>query len=589
MSRFRPIDATNRNTALASAFVSELGRSGVREAVICPGSRSTPLALALWREPAITARVIVDERSAGFFALGAAQATGTPVAVLTTSGTAAANLHPAICEADQSAVPLIALTADRPPELRGIGAGQTIDQIKLYGEAVRWFCEVGTHDADDAGLLHFRSVACRAFWTAAGDPRPGPVHLNVAWRDPLGPEPQPDELTAGSPLALEGRGDRALTTVPAAPQPAPPALVAALAERLASARRGLIVCGRMAPGAAPEIAALAATAGLPILAEPTSQLRFGAHDRSLVIGAYEAIARARPRALEPDLVLRFGELPTCKPLRQWLADLPEAAQLVVDPSHGWNEPTRIAGAIARAEPAALAAALAESLDQPSTETGWADSWTAAARAAESAIAELLDQLDQVSEPGLQRALGSAYADGELVYTASSMPIRDQEAFLPTGGAEVLFLANRGANGIDGLISSGIGAAAASGRPAWILTGDLGLFHDMNALAALRHAEVPVRIVVINNGGGGIFEFLPQAGLLERTEFEALLGTPLGLEPERVAALYGLEYVRLESLAALGAGTGDTALIELRADREWNRDLHRRLEEVSVAAVVQALE
>ena len=185
------MDPTNRNTALASAMVEELARCGVRDAVISPGSRSTPLAVALWREPQIRARVIVDERSASFFALGAAQATGRPTAILCTSGTAAANFHPAVCEADESAVPLIVLTADRPPELRGIGAGQTIDQLKLYGAAVRWFCEVGTHAADDDGLLHFRSVACRAFWTAAGDPRPGPVHLNVPWRDPLGPEPRP--------------------------------------------------------------------------------------------------------------------------------------------------------------------------------------------------------------------------------------------------------------------------------------------------------------------------------------------------------------------------------------------------------------
>ena len=181
------MDATNRNTALASALVEELARCGVRQAVLSPGSRSTPLALALHREPAIELTVIVDERSAAFFALGAAQATGVPVAMLCTSGTAAANFHPAICEADESAVPLIALTADRPPELRGIGAGQTIDQIKLYGNSVRWFCEVGTHQADDAGLLHYRSVACRAYAAAAGDRRPGPVHLNLAWRDPLAP------------------------------------------------------------------------------------------------------------------------------------------------------------------------------------------------------------------------------------------------------------------------------------------------------------------------------------------------------------------------------------------------------------------
>jgi 2-succinyl-5-enolpyruvyl-6-hydroxy-3-cyclohexene-1-carboxylate synthase len=583
------MDRTNRNTALASAMVEELARCGVREAVICPGSRSTPLALALWREPAIQARVIVDERSGGFFALGAAAVTGAPVAIVCTSGTAAANLHPAVCEADESGVPLIVLTADRPPELRGIGAGQTIDQIKLFGSAVRWFCEVGTHDADDDGLLHLRSVGCRAFWSAAGDPRPGPVHLNVAWRDPLGPEAQPDDVTATSPLALEGRGDRPLTTVPPAAPPPAPALVGALAERLRAAERGLIVCGRMAPGPAERIAALAGATGYPIIAEPTSQLRFGRHDRSLVVGAYEPIARSRPAKLEPDLVLRFGELPTCKPLRQWLAALPETAQLVVDPAYGWNEPTRIAGAIVRAEPGALAAALADALAGDEAPTEWALSWLDAAAAAADAIDSELAGLGAPTEPGLHRALGAAYAEGDLVYTASSMPIRDQEAFLPRGDADVLFLANRGANGIDGLISSGIGAAVASGRPAWIVTGDLGLFHDMNGLAALRYADAPMRLIVINNDGGGIFEFLPQAGQVERAEFEAILGTPLGLEPERVAALHALEHIQLERLEDLkAAASSDRVLVEVRTDRSENLALHRRLQDAAAAAIDASL-
>src|SRR4051794_4473729 len=194
-------------------MVEELARCGVRQAALAPGSRSTPLALALWRQPAIEVAVVVDERSAGYFALGAAQADGRPTIVLCTSGTAAANLHPAVCEADEARVPLIVLTADRPPELRGIGAGQTVDQLKLYGSATRWFCEVGTHEADDAGLLHFRSVACRAYASALGDPRPGPVHLNVPWREPLAPVPIQGQVTAIEPLALEGRGDAPLHSV----------------------------------------------------------------------------------------------------------------------------------------------------------------------------------------------------------------------------------------------------------------------------------------------------------------------------------------------------------------------------------------
>src|SRR5262249_4570965 len=199
------MDRTNRNTALASAMAEELARSGVRRAVISPGSRSTPLAVALWRQPEIEVTVILDERSAGFFALGTGLAAGVPAAGLCTSGSAAANLHPAVIEADEAGVPMIVLTADRPPELRGIGAGQTIDQLKLYGNAVRWFCEVGTHEADDDGLLHFRAVACRAYAAAIGDPRPGPVHLNVPWREPLAPPPVEGDVTAAGPIGPGGR------------------------------------------------------------------------------------------------------------------------------------------------------------------------------------------------------------------------------------------------------------------------------------------------------------------------------------------------------------------------------------------------
>ena len=585
------MDPTNRNTALASAMVDELARCGVRDAVISPGSRSTPLALALWREPSIDARVILDERSAAFFALGAAQATRRPTAILCTSGTAAANYHPAVCEADESAVPLIVLTADRPPELRGIGAGQTIDQLNLYGSAVRWFCEVGTHDADDAGLLHFRSVACRAFWTAAGDPRPGPVHLNVPWRDPLGPEPRDGDVTATGLLARDGREEgRPLTTVPPAPAPPAPALVDAVTARVRGARRGVILAGRLPDAAASEaIAGLARAAGFPILAEPTSQLRFGAHDRGLVIGAYEAIARERPDALRPDLTLRFGELPTCKPLRAWLAELDDVPQLVVDPLHGWREPSRIAGAILRAPAGPLAGAVAGELDGAVADPGWAESWLEADAGARDAIESGLDELEAPTEPGLQPALGRLYEDGDLVYTGSSMPIRDQEAFLWGGDAEVLFLANRGANGIDGLLSSGIGAAAASGRPTVIVTGDLGLLHDLGGLAALAHVSTPVRIVVVDNGGGGIFGFLPQAAQLAADEFEALLATPRPLALATVAELFGIGHHRVERLdqlrPALAAGTG---LVEVPVDGAANVDLHRRIGAAAQRAVADAV-
>ncbi len=578
------MDPTNANTALASAFAEELARCGLRHAVLSPGSRSTPLALALWRQAEIETSVIVDERSAAFFALGAAQATGAPVALLCTSGTAAANYHPAVCEADHAAVPLLVLTADRPPELRGVGSGQAIDQIKLYGDSVRWFCEVGSHEADDDGLLHLRSTACRAFAAARGEPRPGPVHLNFPLREPLAPTLVEGAVTATDPLALAGRGERPLTAVTPYDDEPSTFLLEEIAKHIGESRAGVIVAGRqLDPELREPLAHLAAVAGMPILAEPTSQLRCGPHDRSHVVTTYDLLLRdeAFREAAAPDLVLRFGELPTSKPLRSWLAES-GADQIVVDPHAGWHEPTRRAAALLRADPTELAAGWAARLGE---ERESPRLWLDAESAAREAIAAELSSHEEPTEPGLQLALGDTYADGELVYTASSMPIRDQETFLPSNEADVAYLCNRGANGIDGLISSGIGAAHATGRSTTIVTGDLGLLHDIGGLAALRETDATVRIVVVDNDGGGIFHFLPQDDALDRDEFEALLGTPRGVSAARAADLFGLPHRRLDSLAglpeAMAAGTG---LIEIPVDRQANVDLHRRLADRVAAAI-----
>jgi 2-succinyl-5-enolpyruvyl-6-hydroxy-3-cyclohexene-1-carboxylate synthase len=586
-----PVDPTNANTALASAMVEELARCGVRHAAVSPGSRSTPLALALWRQPAIEVTVFLDERSAGFFALGTALATRVPAAVLCTSGSAAANLHPAVVEADEAAVPLIVLTADRPPELRGIGAGQTIDQLKLYGEAVRWFCEVGNHVADDDGLLHFRSVACRAYATAAGDPRPGPVHLNVPWREPLAPVEVDGVVTARDPLALEGRGGgRPLSAVGASPAAPDPELVEEICALIAEEPRGLIVAGRQPdPALAEPLARLAGAARYPILAEPTSQLRLGPHDRSRMISAYDLLAREGPEALEPRLVLRVGDLPTSKALRQWLAGLEGMRQLVIDPVADWRDPTRRAETVVRADPAALAGRLAQLLaergleDEDAAEE-FAAGWSAADRAARTAIASQLEAVDELSEPGVWPALAEAFADDDLVLAASSMPVRDLEAFLPPGPRRVRFYANRGANGIDGLVSTASGIAAASGARTWAVLGDLALFHDLGGLAAAREAS-NLRLLVLDNGGGGIFHFLPQAEAMPADEFEAILGTPAGLDPAAAAELFGLSVAAPFSPAELERALGgDTRMIVVRTDRRRNLELHRELSRRAGAAV-----
>jgi len=574
------MDPANANTALASAFAEELARGGLRLAVISPGSRSTPLALALWRQPEIEAKVIVDERSAGFFALGAAQASGEPVALLCTSGTALVNYHPAVVEADESAIPLVVLSADRPPELRGIGAGQTIDQIKPFGSSVRWFCEVGTHEADDAGLLHYRSVACRGLATARGEARPGPVHLNLPWREPLAPVPVEGAVTATDPLALEGHDGRPLTAVTHIDLEPSTFLLDEVAGHIGNAISGVIVAGRqLDPELREPLAHLARVSGFPILAEPTSQLRCGPHDRSHAVAAYDLLLRDErfARSVVPDLILRFGEMPTSKPLRAWV-EASGADQIVIDPYGGWNEPSRRAAAILRADPAELAQGWAARLEGlEGRERPLPDRWLEAEAAAQAALDGAMGSGETISEPALHRALGQAHRDGDLVYTASSMPIRDQEAFLAPGETDALFLSNRGANGIDGLVSSGIGAAEASGRPTTIVSGDLGLLHDIGGLAALREVETPVRIVVIDNDGGGIFHFLPQESALGSDEFEALLGTPRGVDVGRAAALFDLPHQRLESLGdlpdALAAGTG---LIEVKTDRTTNVEAHRAL-------------
>jgi 2-succinyl-5-enolpyruvyl-6-hydroxy-3-cyclohexene-1-carboxylate synthase len=584
------IDPTNRNTALASAMVEELARSGVERAIVSPGSRSTPLAVALWREPAIDVTVILDERSAGFFALGTALATGKPAAVLCTSGSAAANLHPAIVEADEAGVPLIALTADRPPELRDIGAGQTIDQLKLYGDAVRWFSDVGTHEADDDGLLHFRAVACRAYAAAQGDPRPGPVHLNVPWREPLAPIPVEGQVTATDPLALEGRGRAPLNALSASTSRADEGSLDRLAERIECAPRGLIVAGRQVdPMLAEPFSALAAAAGYPILAEPTSQLRRGPHDRSLVVSTYDHISRDRPAGLEPQLVVRVGDLPTSKPLRQWLAAIEDLEQIVIDPTGEWREPTRRAGTIVRADPSATARSLTERLARlrpgASAVSGspFAQTWLEAERAVLGAIDSRLDELDELSEPGVWTALGRALRDGDSVLAASSMPVRDMEAFLRPGTEGVRFASNRGANGIDGLVSTSAGLAAGSGARTWAVLGDLALIHDLGGLAAVRHAS-ELRLIVIDNSGGGIFHFLPQAEAMDEPEFEALLGTPSGLDPAAAAKLFGLNVCIPETPAELDeALAGDARMIVVRTDRARNLELHRELSRLAAEA------
>src|SRR3954449_10465729 len=368
---------TPRDTYTAlSAFVDELVRCGLREAVTSPGSRSTPLVLSLARDPRLRATSHVDERSAAFFALGLAKTTGIPAALACTSGTAAANYAPAVIEAHEARVPLLVLTADRPPELRELGAGQTIDQVKLYGSAAKWYLEVDDHPATPERVRWLRQLACRAFWTAI-DGRPGPVHLNFALREPLVlDQPLPEEEPGGGGRA----GERPWVTRPRTRLAPAPALLDGLRAAVDGHPRGVIVAGRSEgdPGLGEALAALADALALPLLADPLSGARRG----PAAIAHYDALLRDHGWAPEPELVIRVGDLPTSKPLRQWLHGLDGALQIAFDSENAWQDPAGAVAKIVGADPPLLAP------DAPRTERGWLEQWRRADRAAAGAIARV---------------------------------------------------------------------------------------------------------------------------------------------------------------------------------------------------------
>jgi 2-succinyl-5-enolpyruvyl-6-hydroxy-3-cyclohexene-1-carboxylate synthase len=503
----------------AATFVDQLARSGLTDVCISPGSRSAPLAMAFARHPAIRVWMHIAERSGSFFGVGLAKAGGRPVALLCTSGSAAAEFHPAVVEASYSRTPLLVLTADRPPELREVGANQAIDQARLYGTAVRWYCDPGPPLASPDAARGWRRLAARAMAEATGRP-PGPVHLNLPFREPLTPPP------GEPPMALESAGAARIwrSDEPSA------AMLERFAALLGSALRPLVVAGEMRDGA--RLAGTLASLGAPILAEPTSQLRLAGS-----VAGYDALLReqdwvARHR---PDLVLRLGAAPTSKLLNQWLKEL-AAPTVLVDPAAGWRDPGLLAGEVFAADPLAL---LAGCSPAPS---GWREEWLAADRVVVDALRRAL-AAGPLFEAHAVRALASALPDRATLFVGSSLAIRDVDTFWPAGQQGRLLLGNRGASGIDGLVSSGLGAAAARGEPAALLLGDLSLYHDMNGLWAARRRGLHATFVILDNDGGGIFNFLPPAEHLD--VFEELFGTPLGLNLEDVARLYGLGYCSVD--------------------------------------------
>jgi 2-succinyl-5-enolpyruvyl-6-hydroxy-3-cyclohexene-1-carboxylate synthase len=585
---------------LLGAFVDELARCGMRDACSSPGSRSTPLLLSLARDQRLRCHSHIDERCAGFFALGLAKATSLPVAITCTSGTAVAELLPAVVEAHEARVPLIVLSADRPPELREVGAGQTIDQLKIFGGFAKWFFEVGTHEATSERVRWMRALACRAWWTAL-EGRPGVVHLNFPLREPLVCDESPDATGGGRP---NGRPyvDRPSQTSDATAT----ATASALLELVGCAQRGMLVAGRHERDTplGQAAAELCERVGWPLLADPMSGARRGV----AAVAHYDALLREVefPERHTPDLILRVGDLPVSKPLRTWLASLTDTRQVALDAEGAWQDPAAVLSDSIAAEPAATLGALTRMLGaSPATNPDWLASWRGAdERAAETILGVLA--ANGCSEPTVAAELGVLLPEEATLFVASSMPIRDIETFWPSRPDPPRVLCNRGANGIDGTVSSALGAAAASDGPMVLLIGDVALAYDLSALLAVKRLGVKLTIVLLNNEGGGIFDFLPVAsselarasvpgaadssdgGEAETRDTETRdiytrhIATPTGLDFAQAASLYGLGHERVADVAGFRAAleralaSPHSAMIEVRTERDANVELHGRV-------------
>jgi len=561
------METAEANTRVSRAFVAALARAGVTDACVSPGSRSTPLTLALAEQRTIRPWLHLDERSAAFFALGLARATGRPVALVCTSGTAAANYLPAVAEANLSRIPLIVCTTDRPPHLRDVGAAQTIDQVGLYGTHVKQSHDLPLPTAEGA-VARFEAFAARAV-AAAIDGIAGPVHLNLPFDEPL---LLPPGLHPASNVDL---------VAAAMPQRAPlaPLAVDGLVPPLRRCERPLIVAGPETGGLpAAAIARLAEALDAPVLADPLSGMRTGPHSRERVIDSYDAFLRdPAAAALRPDVIVRFGAVPTSKALNQFLARQGSATHILCDLPGSWRDPDALTTHFLSGDPALVCESLRGEIPATSGRP-WTRDWVATGRRASAAMREAAASFAEPFEGRVFAELQEALAAGATIVAGNSMPVRDMDSFVTSDSRWLNLVANRGANGIDGVVSSAVGAAAAAGSGRVVLViGDLSFFHDMNGLWAAKRHALDLTIVLVNNEGGGIFHYLPQSA--HQAVFEEWWGTPSGLDFRHTADLYGARYTRATEWPAFrqalaDGSAGGLQIIEVPTDRARNAAMHR---------------
>ncbi len=569
----------NRNMLWAQALVDELGRQGVMHVCMASGSRSAPLAVAFAGDPRFTVHSLLDERSAGFFALGIGRASGQPAAVLTTSGTAAANLLPATIEASLGESPLLLVTADRPAYLRGLDANQTIDQVGLFDPYVRLFCDIPLPRAEEGPLRHLRVLAARAVAASRGDPR-GPVHLNVQFEKPLEPTLIEGDVPASLPesagTAVGGRDDGAPYTRLHHSSSAPAELAALVSDRLSEARRGLIVCG---PTHRPEVGRavlqLGAASGTPVLADPLSGARFAPGATAQAIGAYDLFLAHAPawEALKPDLVLRFGSAPTSTTTARFLDACENAVQVVVDAGGRWKDCLARAHDYVRADAASICRAAAERV-KPAPNPEWMTRWRDTERLALDVVESALG--GELFEGAAAASIAETLPDGSTWFVGNSMPIRDVDAFAVPRETELHMVGHRGASGIDGNVSSALGASVVSRGPTLALLGDLTFLHDQNGLMAAHRERPPIVFVIIQNDGGGIFHLLPIRDY--DPLFTEHIVMPHGLDLARVAQVYELPHRRVGSTDELraavqdGFANGGPSVVEVPIERRRNWEI-----------------
>ncbi len=583
----------NRNYAFTRTFVEELSRCGLKHVCICPGSRSTPLTIAFAENPSIQSWIHLDERSAGYFALGMAKALGEPVALVCTSGTAAANFLPATVEAFYTGVPLIILTGDRPPELWGWGANQTINQIGIYGSHVKESTTMPVPEITLALLSFVRAQACRTFGMATSNPS-GPVHVNFPFREPLEPvridSDFPEDIEKSVDEAWTGRQDSNPFFAISTPTDQPKELeIIDLVDELSQIPEGIIVCGpQLSHYLSQDIYELGNVLKYPVLADPLSQIRtqrknfhVGAY-MSGVMDCYDLFLRdpVISQPLSPKVILRFGGFPTSKSLGQFLEKHSSAKQIIIHGDQQWNDPIHAASQVFHINPSEFCRQLTNVMlterSQIPQEPFFA-AWTEINRKTQAVIREQMNECEEMFEGKLFSELQNMLPDGSSLFVGNSMPIRDMDTYFPSTEKNIQIFGNRGASGIDGIVSTALGVASVTEKIVMVL-GDISFYHDLNGLLAAKEYKINATIIVLNNDGGGIFSFLPQRE--SEVVFEKYFGTPHGLNFQNTAKFYGLRYYRTKTWEEFRSAFSKdikrkgTTIIEIPGNRESNLQLHQ---------------